>query len=306
MAVELTRPPGVSLSYPQTADFKEGDPMIRSIALTLTIALACFAVRALAEDQDRQQKSGQDQPAAASDRNAANDQSSSSSAQDRAGTSAARGEDRARAAGEREEAIETDPTKAFIKEAWNSNLFEVKAAQLAQQKVRDQQIKRLAQKLIEDHTQANEELKQIAQGAGVDVSQEQLDRIHQAKLAKMQKCPASADFDRKYVNGQVAGHTMNVLEFSYQSRNAQNDQVKQYASKCLPKLEEHLKHATDIATQLSGGEARTASERQPADRTTTGERSSTSSQDRAKSGAAGKADRDNGGISNQESSPTQK
>jgi len=280
--------------------------MIRSIAFTLTIALACFAVRALAEDQDRQQKSGQDQPAAASDRNAAKDQASSSS-QDRVGTSAAAGEDRARTAGEREEAIETDPTKAFIKEAWNSNLFEVKAAQLAQQKVRDQQIKRLAQKLIEDHTQANEELKQIAQGAGVDVSQEQLDRIHQAKLAKMQKCPASADFDRKYVNGQVAGHTMNVLEFTYQSRNAQNDQVKQYASKCLPKLEEHLKHATDIATQLSGGEARTASEREPGDRTTTGDRNSTSSQDRAKSGAAGKADRDNGGISNQESSsPTQK
>src|ERR1051325_1958913 len=100
MAAELSRPPDVCcvpLSDPQTADFKEGDPMIRFIACTLTIALACFAARAFAEDQDRQQKSGQDQAAAASDRTAAKDQSSTSS-QDRLGTNAAAGEERARTA----------------------------------------------------------------------------------------------------------------------------------------------------------------------------------------------------------------
>jgi len=191
---------------------------------------------------------------------------------------AAATEDRAQTAGARDAAAdekeETDPARAFVKEAYIANLFEVQLGQIAAQRVQDDQIKQFARTMVQDHQQANQQLKQIAQGIGLQTN-EQLDRVHQAKLAKLQKCQ-SADFDRKYINCQAAGHMANVLEFRYQAKSAQNDQVKQYAAQTLPKLEQHLKHATELANKQAGGdEARTASERQSSDAAGTGRTGST-------------------------------
>src|SRR5437867_858113 len=108
--------------------------MLRFIACTLTLLLVCLAVRA-AEDRAADQQGAQDQPAAtpAPAQPAAADAAKDQPAKDRYGKAAA--EDLAQPAAAREEA-EQDPTKSFIKEAWNCNLFEVKAAQVAERKLR--------------------------------------------------------------------------------------------------------------------------------------------------------------------------
>jgi putative membrane protein len=270
--------------------------MIRSIASTLVVAgLLCSA--AWAEDQDRQKQ--QDQSAAGaqqSDQPGAN-------AKDRAASDASSTDDKAQPAAGRQgqqpgdDQAQQDPTQAFIADAYSSNLFEVQLGQIAAQRVQDDQIKQFARTMVQDHTKANQQLKQIAQSAGIQV-REQLDPVHQAKLQKLQKCPA-ADFDRKYINTQVAGHMANVLEFRWQSQHAQKDEAKQYAAQTLPKLQEHLRHATDLANEQAGGEARTAGERQPAgdassprERSTTpgqrsGSRTGTSSDASSPDGAAG-------------------
>jgi putative membrane protein len=164
---------------------------------------------------------------------------------------------------------EQDPTRAFIKEAYSSNLFEVQLGELAAQRAQDDQVKQFARSMVADHTKANEELKRLGQSGDKQTS-ERLDAVHQAKLQKMQRLPAS-EFDRKYIFSQVAGHTMNVLEFRYQSQNAQDQQVKQYATQTLPKLEQHLQHANKIAKQQGGGEAGTAAGRLGAEQARPGE-----------------------------------
>jgi len=157
-----------------------------------------------------------------------------------------------------------DPTKMFIMESYNSNVFEIQSSQMASQKVQDDKVKQHARMMIEDHTQANQQLKQVAQSMQVQLPT-QLDAVHQAKLQKMQQIPAS-ELGRKYMNSQVASHWMSVLEFRYQAKNAQNPQVKQFASQMLPKLEQHLQHAQQMAEQHAGSaQARTASDRQSGD-----------------------------------------
>jgi len=254
--------------------------MFQKIAASLVVGgmLCAGALVVRAEDQARDQNrtgSGTDASSAGTARDAsgtgagARDATGGAAATDGAQTAGAR-------AGAADAKEETDPTRAFIKEAYIANLFEVQLGQLAAQRLQDDQIKQFARTMVQDHQQANQQLKQIAQAAGAQVS-EQLDQVHQAKLAKLQKCQ-SADFDRKYINCQAAGHMANVLEFRYQSKNAQNDQVKQYAAQTLPKLEQHLKHASDLANKQAGGdEAQTASERQSRD-------ASSSSPDRSTSG----------------------
>jgi putative membrane protein len=264
--------------------------MIRKTMMTGVVALGLSCAVALAEDERKenqpQQSNNQNQSdantaasggvKAEQTRDAAGGQSSGRDAElsrkfeagaDKdAGSAGQPGADAAQLAAAREdEAAMQDPTQWFIKEAYNANLFEIQAGQLAAQRVQDDKIKQFARMMVEDHTKANQQLKQLAQSSQFQV-REQLDPIHQMKLQKMQKIPAS-EFGRKYVNGQVAGHWMSVLEYRYQAKNAQNAQVKQYASQTLPNLEKHLQHVQQLAEQQAGGagEARTASERQPAD-----------------------------------------
>ena len=276
-----------------------------------SLALALMMSFAVAEDPNRSaapgaQSDAQSTDAAAAQRDPAAD---TTAATDDAAAQPAAARDTA-------EASPKDPAQAFIMEAYSGNLFEIQAGQWVAQKAQDNETKQFARMLVQDHTQANQQLKQIAQSANIQI-QEKLDAVHQAKLQKMQQCPPS-ELSRKFAFGQVAGHTMNVLEYQYQSQNAQNAQVKQYASQALPKLQQHLKHASDLAAkQMGGAEARPAGGRLPADADTgtgqqpgqgasdrtTGEGAGTGTGASDQSGAAGQSDRaGQSGASNRQQS----
>jgi putative membrane protein len=233
--------------------------MFRTIAATLSLALI-FSSAAWAQDPAQQSD------AAAQDQQQQDQQQQQQQRESQAGAAAAAEAQPAAATDAEAEAAagrdqgQQDPTQMFVKETYSSNLFEIQAGQLAAQRAQDDQIKQFARMMVEDHTKANQQLKQAAQSKQIQV-QEQLDPVHQAKLQKLQKLPAQ-EFGRKYINGQVAGHMVNVLEFQYQSQNLQDPQLKQWATQTLPKLEEHLKHATQIASKQAGGQARTAGERE--------------------------------------------
>ena len=242
--------------------------MNRTIPFALSLALIGPAA-ALAEDQaqssqqdQQQQQQQQSQSDAAAAQDQASDAAAPAAAEDSAATAA---EDQAQPAAGRQ-AGEQDPVKMFITDMYSHNLYEIQLGQLAQRQAQDQQVKRFAQMLIEDHTKANQQLKQIAQSAQVQV-QEKLDPVHQAKLQKKQQLPKS-EFTRKFLNDQVAGHTAGILELTYQANKSQNQQVKQFAVQQLPKMEQHLTQVTELARAHAGGsgaEARPASERQPGD-----------------------------------------
>jgi len=230
--------------------------MNRSIPLALSLALMTSA--AWAEDEASKSAQQDQQSQAQSDQASQQDQAS----QDQAS------QDQAQAAAGKQSGQQQDPTQMFIMDMYSHNLYEIQLGQLAQKQAQDPQIKQFAQMLIQDHTQANQQLKQLAQSAQVQV-REQLDPVHQAKLQKKQQLPQT-EFSRKFINDQVAGHMVAVLELTYQSKNAQNDQVKQFATKMLPKMEQHLNHATKLATQQAGGgggsgEAQPASATESAD-----------------------------------------
>src|SRR5918993_816380 len=70
------------------------------------------------------------------------------------------------------------PTQMFVMDTYSSNLFEIQAGQLAAQGAQDDQIKQFARQMVQDHTQANQQLKQAAQSKQIQV-QEQLDPVHQ-------------------------------------------------------------------------------------------------------------------------------
>jgi len=240
--------------------------MIKRYALVWTIAAAMapatFAADAASDAQSGQSSQGQSQtPGAATPSSPQPGQSagqSDQSAQSGAQTAGAK------QAGS-EQGQSQEATKECVQNLASTNQFEIQAGQLAQQRAQDPQIKKFADEMVKEHQQASEQLKPIAQAIGADISSTQLNAVHQAKLAELQK-KQGEDFEKCYIFGQAGMHLANVLEASYRSQNASDPQLKQYFTQMQPKLQQHLQQAL----QASGEGARLASEKIPGSRSDRG------------------------------------
>lgn len=144
----------------------------------------------------------------------------------------------------------------FIQMASSDNNFEVQLGQLVQQKAQDQKIKELAQRMVQDHQKAEQQLRQVAQQMGVNLT-DQLSPVHQAMLQEFQKKDGQA-LERAFAFDQVGDHHKDILKYQWQAEHAQDAQLKQYAQQQIPTLREHLQLAEQCAEQFVP-EARTAS-----------------------------------------------
>jgi len=143
----------------------------------------------------------------------------------------------------------------FIHEAAIGGMAEVELGKLAEQNASNPEVKSLGQRMVDDHSKANDELKTLAQNKNITLPTE-LDAKHKAlrdRLSKLQ----GAQFDRAYMQAMVQDHKKDVSEFRHESTSAKDPDVKSFASKTLPTLEEHLKLAesTDKAVGTSGTKA---------------------------------------------------
>ena len=144
--------------------------------------------------------------------------------------------------------------KKFVKEAAAGGLAEVEMGKLAVQKSSDDAVKQFGQKMIDDHTKANEQLKEIASKQGITIP-ESLDSKQQSKVDKLSKLSGPA-FDKAYVKDAVKDHEKDVREFKNEAQNGSDPNIKQFASSTLPTLEQHLDMAKTLrktAKQTSGG-----------------------------------------------------
>ncbi len=134
--------------------------------------------------------------------------------------------------------------ETFMREAAQGGLAEVQDAQLAQQKAASAEVKQFAGRMITDHTKANNDLQQIAQSKSMTSPPEpsSAERSEHDKLSKL----SGGQFDRQYMQGQVSDHEKDVTLFRKEADSGQDQQLKSYAQKYLPVLEEHLQMAKGI------------------------------------------------------------
>jgi putative membrane protein len=142
-------------------------------------------------------------------------------------------------------------TQDFITQAAISDMFEVQSSQLAKTNGADDKSKAFADKMVKDHTETTNELKGLVSGGKVKAElPTALDKTHQSKLDKL-KGLKGADFDKQYDSDQLAGHKDAVSLFDRYSKGGDNADLKAFAAKTLPHLEEHLKMAQDLGTNSS-------------------------------------------------------
>jgi putative membrane protein len=128
--------------------------------------------------------------------------------------------------------------QTFVKKAASAGKFEVQSSQLALKKDLDESAtKRFAQKMVTDHTKANEQLKSLAEKKDIDVP-EQLLPEHQAMLKQLQGLDGE-EFTRQYHSIQMQAHEEAIDLFSQASDALEDKDLQSFAQSTLPTIKEH-------------------------------------------------------------------
>lgn len=155
-----------------------------------------------------------------------------------------------------------DP-QTFVNMAASSGLYEVESSRLALQQATDDQTKQIAQKMVDDHTKANEELKQIAQTKNLTVPSQMMEK-HRTQLEALQQAKGTA-LGSTYHQQQIAAHQEAVSLFERASKQLSDPELKAFAEKTLPTLQEHLKTIQSAEPQPGSAQPDAQPNAQPSD-----------------------------------------
>jgi putative membrane protein len=137
--------------------------------------------------------------------------------------------------------------KTFATEAAHGGLAEVQMGQLAIQKASSPQVKQFAQRMVQDHTQANQELMQLGKSENLTLPT-QIDATHKSEMDRLTALSGNA-FDTAYMQQMVRDHQTTVADFQKQAQSGTDAALKAFAQKQLPILQQHLQMAQASASK---------------------------------------------------------
>ena len=134
----------------------------------------------------------------------------------------------------------TQAGRSFVQQAAATGMAEVAAARLALQRSRDEQVRRYAQRMLDDHEPNNAVLRRLAAQHRIDLPQEPGSQ-DAAMLRDLRATQGEDAFDQRYVSHfGVAAHQKATDLFEHHARNLAEPSLRDYAGRTLPTLREHL------------------------------------------------------------------
>ena len=133
----------------------------------------------------------------------------------------------------------------FARKAAAAGLDEIAAGRIAQQRASDGQVRRFAQRMVDDHGKAGEELRRIASAQGLSLP-DKLDKSAEKDIDRLTKLNGAA-FDQAYMKHNVSAHRKAVKDFGKEARSGKDEALKRFAEQTLPTLKEHEQLAESTA-----------------------------------------------------------
>lgn len=138
--------------------------------------------------------------------------------------------------------------QSFMQEAATGGMAEVELGKMAQERASSPDVKQFGKRMVEDHSKVNAELKQLAAKKGVTLPQK-MDAEHQAVRDRLAKLSGEA-FDRAYMDFMKEDHQHDLAAFR-EAAGAADPDVKAFASKTVPTLEEHAAEVERVQGKLT-------------------------------------------------------
>lgn len=136
-------------------------------------------------------------------------------------------------------------TQDFVTQAATGDLFEIQTSELAVERA-DEPTKAYARKMIEEHRKVSDEMKMILQSGHVKSDlPTALDATHQGKLDTLKGLKGN-DFTKQYHEDQVRAHKTASDLYKRYAEGGDNAELKAFATKNKPHIDEHLKMAQDL------------------------------------------------------------
>jgi len=137
------------------------------------------------------------------------------------------------------------PTTAdFVKEAAMSDMTEIAAAKVGQERGNAQE-KAFSAHMITDHSKTSEELKSIVPADAKAAIPTALDSSSQGKVDKLKNAKPD-DFSSDFDSMQVGAHKDAVSLFERYAKGGEDPKLKEWAGKTLAALRHHLEMAQSL------------------------------------------------------------
>ena len=136
----------------------------------------------------------------------------------------------------------------FMEKAAQGGMAEVQLGQLAQKNGSSSCAKQFGQKMASDHSKANDQAKSLAAQRGITLPASMNSKDQ--SLYRSLSSKTGSDFDKAYITATIKDHNQDIAEFRQEAISGSDPDIKAWAAKTLPTLEEHLRMAEDCAKQL--------------------------------------------------------
>ena len=129
-------------------------------------------------------------------------------------------------------------TGAFVSNLTQAGAYEIQAAKIAAGKSKNADIKAFAKMMVADHTAMDKEMAPIIKTAG-QTPADKLDQRRQGFIDNLNQA-SDADFDKVYVDQQVAGHQEVLDLVNGYAKDGSDAGLKGGAAKIAPTVQTHL------------------------------------------------------------------
>ncbi len=135
--------------------------------------------------------------------------------------------------------------KDFIVFAAETDLATARFGQMARERALSDKVKQFGQMMKQEHAENLKTLNSIAAKTGALVP-DTLDVKRMKTLSSLRRAKVKS-FDHQYLKSVVNQHENALESFRQEAEHSSNQDLAAYAKDTLPKLEEHLKEAKELA-----------------------------------------------------------
>lgn len=135
----------------------------------------------------------------------------------------------------------------FAKKAAHGNLKEVALGELAVEKADSEAVKTFGQRMIDDHSKAQDDLERAAEQEDIELPDELDDKGRQKKQELSEK--SGSAFDKAYMQEMVEDHSKDVEAYQ-KARENTDGALEDYVAKTLPVLRQHHELAEQTLQQI--------------------------------------------------------
>lgn len=144
----------------------------------------------------------------------------------------------------------TNSTDGFVTGLVTSGMYEIKAAEIAEQKAKDPAVKAFAKMMVTDHKALSKEADPAVKASGKPVPVE-LDERRKGLLDNL-NAAGPGEFDAAYLSQQEAAHEEALTLLKGYADGGDDAGLKAVATGAIPKVQAHLNKVKELQAKQKG------------------------------------------------------